>query len=118
MSKQIASPFRRFKSRVDTPDGVYVYWNCDGWVETSRVQNVSLGGLFVETSKSKPVDTPAEVDFLVQEGQIRAEAIVRHVEPGRGLGLKFTAVSDDDRSNLISLMNRLRSLSREERKAI
>jgi hypothetical protein len=53
-----------------------------------------------------------KLDFLVQEGQIRAEAIVKRAEPGQGLGLKFTAVNNDDRSHLAGLLNRLRNLPR------
>jgi hypothetical protein len=112
MPKQTASPFRRFNSRFETPEGVWVYWQCEGRADTSRVLDVSLGGLFVQTSKPKPVGSMVEADFLVQEGQINVEAVVRHVEPGRGLGLKFTAVHDGGRSNLVQLINRLRSVSR------
>jgi hypothetical protein len=48
--------------------------------------------------------------FLVKEGQIRAEAVVRHVKPGCGLGLEFTAVLEEDRPRLAGLMKRLRGL--------
>jgi hypothetical protein len=37
----------------------------------------------------RAVGTKAKIDFLVQEGQIRAEAIVRHIEPGKGLAQFF-----------------------------
>ena len=70
-----------------------------------------MGGLFVETELARDVDTTIRVDFLVQEGQIRAEAVVRHVKPGRGLGLKFTALTEEDGPRLTALMTRLRSLS-------
>jgi hypothetical protein len=40
---------------------------------------------------------------------VTAEAVVRHVRRGNGLGLKFLAVSDQDRSRLKSLLARLRS---------
>ena len=66
-----------------------LYWQCNGRDETARVRNVSLGGLFAETPRPKAVGMTAKVDFLVQEGQIRAGAVVRHVEPRRGLDLKF-----------------------------
>jgi len=112
MLKPTLSPSRRFSSRVETPDGVWVYWRCSGRDDTSRVRDVSLGGLFIETKKPRALGSTAELDFLVQEGQIRAEAVVRHVEPGRGVGLKFTAVSHVDGSNLVGLMNRFRSVSR------
>jgi len=54
------------------------------------------------------VGAKTNVHFLVEEGQIRAEAVVRHVRPGRGLGLEFTAVQDEDRQRLADLMKRLR----------
>jgi len=44
----------------------------------------------------------------VQEGQIRADAVVRHVQSGKGLGLKFTALSEQDRPKLSALLTRLR----------
>jgi hypothetical protein len=65
---------------------------------------LSLGGLFVETSKSNGVGSMATLDFLVREGQIRADAVVRRVEPSRGTGLKFTAVSKEDRPRLAALI--------------
>ena len=114
MSKQILlPPSRRSTSRINTPEGVWVYWQCNGRDEASRVDNLSLGGLFVETAKPGPVGSTVKLDFLVEEGQIRAEAIVRRAEPGRGLGLKFTAINDGDRSRMAALMNRIHGLSRD-----
>jgi hypothetical protein len=72
---------------------------------------MSLGGLFVETPTSKGLGSTVKLEFLVQEGQIRADAVVRRVEPGHGLALRFTAVIDEDRSRLATLMNRLRQSS-------
>jgi hypothetical protein len=48
------------------------------------------------------------LDFLVAEGQIRADAIVRHAKSGSGLGLKFTALNEQDRPKLAALITRLR----------
>jgi hypothetical protein len=58
------------------------------------------------------VDAKVRLDFLVQEGQIRAEAVVRHVKPGSGLGLRFTALTAEDGPRLTALVTRLRVLSR------
>ena len=55
-----------------------------------------MRGLFVQTERVRDVDAPIRLDFLVQEGQVRAEAVVRHVKPGSGLGLKFTALAEED----------------------
>jgi hypothetical protein len=107
MFQQPVSPSRRRYLRFDTPESVSVYWSCGGRDDTSRVRNLSLGGLFIETREPGLLGAKTKLDFLVQEGQIRAEAVVRHASPGRGLGLKFTAVTDKDRPHLAALLNRL-----------
>jgi hypothetical protein len=91
---------------------VWVYWSCNACENLSLVRNLSIGGLYLETSAIPPLGLRANLDFLVQEGQIRAEAAVRHVESSRGIGLKFTSVVEADRPNLAALMTRLRSLSK------
>lgn len=101
--------FRRLKTRVETREEVWVYWNCNGRDEFSRIRNIGMGGVFIETSKSGTVGAKTKVDFLAQEGHIRAEAAVRHAKPNTGLGLKFTAVSDSDRRRLEALIKRLSS---------
>jgi hypothetical protein len=88
---------------------VWVCWQCNGRDDVSWVCDVSLGGLFLETTPPRTIGSPTKVDFLVGEGQIRAEAVVRHVVPGRGLGLKFTAVTEQDRRKFAALMRRVRS---------
>jgi len=75
-----------------------------------------MGGLFVETEEVRDVDATIRLDFLVQEGQIRAEAVVRHLKPGRGLGLKFIALTEEDGPRLTALMTRLRSSSQSRTK--
>ena len=40
-----------------------------------RVGSMSLGGLFIETPASKSLGSVVKLEFLVQEGQIRADGI-------------------------------------------
>ncbi|MGA2096253.1 MAG: PilZ domain-containing protein [Candidatus Acidiferrum sp.] len=76
----------------------------------SRILDISSEGLFIQTPHlGVKEDMPAKLDFLVQEGRIRADAVVRHVRRGNGLGLKFTSLTEEDRSRLKSLLARLRS---------
>jgi hypothetical protein len=102
---------RRMTSRIETIGEVWVYWRCQGMDDVSRVCDLSLGGLCLSTLVPPPLGAKAEVDFLVQEGQIRAEAVVRHFAPGGGLGLKFTAIANKDCPQLVALLNRIRTLS-------
>ena len=103
---------RRRTARVDTPEGVWVYWRYAGRDDTSRVKNLSVGGLFIETRRRTVLGATAQIDFLVQEGQIRAEGIVKHVETGRGVGVKFTSVKEADHPILAALLTRLRAQER------
>jgi hypothetical protein len=69
---------------------------------------MSMGGLFIETPRPRAAGVLTRLHFLVQEGQIRADAIVKRAESGVGLGLRFTALSEQDRPKLAALLNRLR----------
>lgn len=101
---------RRLNERAKPTEDIWVYWLCDERGEASRIRNISLGGVFLESQKLWGIGSKAQVNFLVHEGQIAAQAVVRHIEPDAGLGLKFIAVRDEDRLHLIDLMRRLRSL--------
>jgi hypothetical protein len=102
---------RRMTSRIEVIGDVWVYWRCQGVDDVSRVCDLSVGGLFLSTPVPPPLGAKAKVDFLVEEGQIRTEAVVRHFVPGGGLGLKFTAITDKDCPQLVALLERVRSLS-------
>jgi hypothetical protein len=80
----------------------------NGYEDVSRLRDISVGGLFIETREPWAVGTSVRLHFLVQEGQIRADAVVRHAKPGVDLGLKFAALSEQDRPQLSSLLTRLR----------
>lgn len=107
-SRLLTSPSRRLTSRVPAPGDVWVYWQCHGREDVSSVLDMSMGGLFLETPEPKAQGVLTRLNFLVQEGQIRADAVVRHTRPGVGLGLKFTALSEQDRPKLAALLTRLR----------
>lgn len=106
------TPSRRLTSRVEVSEDVWVYWRSEGREDVSRIRNLSMGGLFIETPEPRSTGAVTKLNFLVQEGQIRAEAVVRHAKSNSGLGLKFVAVTEDDRPKLAALVTRLRSLSR------
>ena len=108
------SPSRRMTSRIAVPVDTWVYWHCRGREDISRVRDLSPAGLFLETPKLFPADTETFLHFLVQEGGIAAQAVIRHALPGTGLGLKFVSLREEHRRQLVALMNRLRSMARFE----
>ena len=99
---------RRSLSRLQASQDIWVCWQCNGFDDFSRVLDISPQGLFLESAHPKiAVGTPTKLDFLVEEGRIRADAVVRHVKRGSGLGLKFTAVPDADSVRLKTLIARM-----------
>jgi hypothetical protein len=103
---RLPSYSRRKTSRV-TSEGVRVYWSCAGRSDVSRIRDLSFGGIFVETHQPQPVGAKAQIDFLVEEGQIRTKAVVRHVEGASGMGLEFSGVAQEDLPRLGALLTRL-----------
>jgi hypothetical protein len=96
---------------------LWVFWNCKKHDGLSSVLDLSVGGLCVSIEKSERIVVGEKVhlNFLAPKGQIRTYAIVRHVRPER-LGLKFIAISEEDRAHFTALMARLRRLSRPQPK--
>ena len=103
------SYYRRATPRTEANDRVYALWSSNGANDLSRVRNLNMGGIFIETPLPKKPGTSVNLDFLVDEGKISANAVVRHTEYGRGLGLKFTTLDGQDRLRFGALMRRLYS---------
>jgi len=106
MKKHVTSS-RRHHKRVDTPHGVWVYWRSGRSEDTSHVRDLSAGGVFIETKKVLATDATVELNFLVEDGKIAAEATVRYVLPGVGVGLQFKNVRTEDRDQFATMMKRI-----------
>jgi hypothetical protein len=90
-------------------------WGGKGEEDVSRIKDLSAGGLFLQTASVRPVGASVRLHFLVGEGEIKAEAMVRHAEPGAGVGLKFMALSEQGKPRLAALLNRLRGPAQSRR---
>lgn len=113
----ITGPSRRRTSRIPSSD-VWTYWESLPHRDVSRVRDLSPGGLFLETAARKKEGELLRLHFLVQEGQIRAEAVVRHVVAGRGLGVQIESLSTQDAPQMKKLLSRLRENLGDMQKAL
>jgi PilZ domain len=104
-------PARRRASRIPVGDNVWVYWECPPYRDVSRIRDLSAAGLFLLTPLRKAKNDCLFLHFLVQEGQIRLEALVRHIFPGQGLGLKLRSVVPQDIPQFDALLSRVRAES-------
>jgi hypothetical protein len=73
----------------------------------SRIGTLGLGGVFIYTKRTAAVGDVIKLVFDVPDGEVRARAVVRSFESGRGMGVEFTAMQSDDRARLTQLLRRL-----------
>jgi hypothetical protein len=101
-----AKPNRRYP-RVGLPRGMTVAWQAGGERVVSRIGTIGLGGLFIYTRKPAAIGDVVKLVFDVPSGEVRARAVVRSYEEGRGMGLEFTAMQLEARARLTQLIRRL-----------
>lgn len=97
---------RRYE-RIQLPKGMLVAWETNGKRIISRVSTLGLGGLFISTPSPAPTGEVVRLIFELPGGEIRARAIVRDSQSGRGMGLAFTWMNQEARAKLNLLLKRL-----------
>ena len=106
MSKETPSGTRRYE-RISLPKGMFVTWYGGGQQQVSRVKTLSMGGVFLCGSITLRVGSDLTLVFEVPGGMILAEAAVRNIVPGEGMGVEFTKMNPQSRALLEELLMRL-----------
>ena len=97
---------RRY-ARVPLPKGTLVAWEHSGKRKVSSVSVLALGGLFISTPEPPPAGDVIKLVFEIPGGEVRARALVCDSQPGKGMGIEFTAMGQDARARLHRLMKTL-----------
>jgi curved DNA-binding protein CbpA len=92
--------YQRKYPRIRPPKGMLVGWRAAGKTTASRLGSMGLGGLFIEAGKPPSMGSTVELVFDLPSGSVRARAIVRHVEPGKGMGVQFVQMRPEDRAKM------------------
>jgi hypothetical protein len=90
-----------------SPEGLNVAWLSGTLRFVSRGETLSLGGLFICTTK--PAETGTRIQFLIDipGNGVRARAIVRDITPGKGMGVGIVAMSQEERARYFTFLNKL-----------
>jgi hypothetical protein len=107
MSQERDIQEKRRSPRLELPKGMWVAWRGSGQRFVSRVFDLSMGGVFIPTEDLPPVGTVVKLIFELPDGDVYAPAVVRHTVVGRGMGLEFAAMDDDDLTRIHQLLNEL-----------
>jgi hypothetical protein len=92
-------PTRRHP-RVKSPKGLFVAWEAGSHRSVSRLETLSLGGVFIHTPEPAPVGSMINMLLDMPNGDVRARAIVRRVAPSKGMGIEFISMTPEDRARL------------------
>jgi hypothetical protein len=84
---RISFPLELRDERVNTPMRV-------------NATDVSGNGCYVETIMPLTVATSLKVDFWIDQEHISSSAIVRTRDPGVGMGIEFTGLTEDTKKRL------------------
>jgi PilZ domain len=106
VTEEPARQTRRYP-RISLPKGMCVSWHGDDLQLFSRVKTLGMGGLFISTPNPPPLGTKLRLAFVVPGGNVRTEAIVRHIVPGEGIGVEFIRMHLKEKLLLQKLVNRL-----------
>jgi hypothetical protein len=103
---------KRRYDRVPTPTGIWVAWQHNKDQDISRVRDLNVGGLFINTPSPPPEGATIQILLSIPEGEIKSEAVVRNVTPAQGMGVEFKGMSQQDADRLEKLVARLLRLKR------
>src|ERR1700722_18655011 len=103
--KPISDP-RRKNQRHTMPKELFVGWRGAGQGMVSRADTISMGGLFLHTPTPPSKGSIIDLLFDLKSGEVRARAVVRHQEPGKGMGVQFVQMQAAARARLTQLLSR------------
>jgi hypothetical protein len=108
MARETHYGTRRYQ-RISLPKGMAVAWYGGGQQQACRVKTLGMGGLFLSGSNTLRVGMDLKLVFEVPGGIVQADAVVRSITPGEGMGVEFIKVNPQDRVLLERLLRRLLS---------
>jgi len=90
--------------RTNILKGARVTWQTDTRREVSRISDLSLSGLFIETNEPPETGTPIDLFWEAPGKEMRARATVRRSISGQGMGVEFKEMGADDLAQLLGLL--------------
>jgi len=106
MSEAVPQRQRRYP-RASSANALFVVWKSPSRKNVSPVRVVGLGGMFIHEADPPPPGTLLQLLFETPAGRVRARAAVRSAEVGRGMGVAFIEMRQEERARLANLLKHL-----------
>jgi tetratricopeptide (TPR) repeat protein len=96
---------------------MWVGWKSAKQTCTSLAEVMGMGGLFLHTASPASEGSSIDLIFDLPNGQVRARAIVRSFQPGKGMGIQFVQMRPEDRAKLNRYLSGIEVPAEESRVA-
>ena len=97
---------RRYE-RVGLGQGPLIAWQGPAGRVVSRATTLGMGGLFIAVTEPAAIGDGIKIVFTVAGAEVRARAMVRNSNPGKGMGVEFVSMRPEDRARLHQLLCKL-----------
>jgi hypothetical protein len=97
---------KRRHERICLPKGMSAAWYGGGQQQVSRVKTLGMGGAFL-CGNTMRAGTELTLVFQIPGGILQAEAVVRNIVIGEGMGVEFAKMNPEGRVLLEQLLTRL-----------
>ena len=104
LSPGATSQETRRSIRTDILKGARVTWQTATRRDISRISDLSLSGLFIETTEPLETGTPLDLFWEAPGKEMHAHATVRRSIAGQGMGVEFKEMGAEDLARLVSLL--------------
>jgi hypothetical protein len=104
---EASGPNKRRHPRATPHTKLFAAWRTSARKNVARVSSVCLGGLFIREADPPPAGVTLELLFETPNGDIRARATVRTSVAGRGMGVEFTQMRQEERARLAQMLKKL-----------
>jgi hypothetical protein len=93
---------------------IKISYRTDGDYSASRASDLSATGAFINTADPLPSGTMIGIRLEAPGREISAQAVVRRVIPGEGMGVEFQSMPADDRARLEAMLRQAEQLNIDE----
>jgi hypothetical protein len=100
-------PKPRRYPRASPAQPILVAWRSAARNNIARISCVGLGGLFIHEADPPAPGEALQLVFETPNGQVRARATVRTAQAGRGMGVEFIQMRQEERARLAYMIKKL-----------
>lgn len=71
----------------------------------ANTRDIGIGGLYMTTNAKLDIGTPISMNMTIETKEVTLQGVVVYVDPGHGVGVRFSDLSPEAESFLVRELN-------------